>query len=232
MPNALRFFVAPQTRLRLGYGWNRLRARFLPEPFRTVLPYTMVGLPRLRKLVELTKKADETETPGDIVECGTCNGGSGALLALSAMPSPFRRRIFLLDSFEGLPAPGDLDGPEAREWTGACGSNLDNVRTVLRESGVPEERVTIVKGWFRDTLPRLGVERIALLHIDADWYDSVRLVLRSLYDRVEPGGFVVLDDYGYWKGCRQAAHEFLDERGIDVALRDVDGVGAYFQKPS
>jgi predicted O-methyltransferase YrrM len=232
MPNALRLFIAPQTRLRLGYGWNRLRARFLPEPFRTILPYTMVGLPRLRKLAELAKRIDEMETPGDIVECGTCNGGSGALLARSAIASPFGRRIFLLDSFEGLPTPGELDGPEAREWAGACGATVENVRSVLRESGVPEGRVKIVKGWFQDTLPRLEVESIALLHVDADWYDSVRLVLRCLYDKIEPGGFVVLDDYGYWKGCRRAVHEFLDERGIDVALVDVDGFGAYLQKPS
>jgi hypothetical protein len=105
------------------------------------------------------------------------------------------------------------------------------VQEVLRRCQVPAEQVTIVKGWFEETVPSLPVERIALLHIDADWYDSVKLVLEHLYDRVSPGGYVILDDYGYWEGCRRACHEFLDRRGIQVTLTHIDGIGVYFKKP-
>ena len=232
MPNALRSLLSPRRREQLGYEWNRLRARFFPEPYRTVMPYTMVDVPRLRNLSALARRIDQLGIAGDIVECGACNGGSGALLALSANASPLARHVFLLDSFEGLPVPGDEDGPEAQEYVGACCGSVDSVRDVLRRSGVPEGRVSIVKGWFQETLPALAVERIALLHVDADWYESVRTVLDELYDKVEAGGFVVLDDYGYWKGCRRAVSEFLAAHAIDAAIQDVDGIGAYFQKPS
>ena len=85
---------------------------------------------------------------------------------------------------------------------------------------------------FRSDSYQSASMRIALLHIDADWYESVKLVLERLYDRVSPGGFVVLDDYGYWEGCRRAWSEFWAGRGPAAELVDVDGVGAYFQKPA
>jgi O-methyltransferase len=212
--------------------WNGARARFLPEPYRTVLPYTRVGLTRLRCLDRLTRLLDERAVPGDVVECGTCNGGSGAVLARVACRSPLGRHTWLLDSFAGLPTPGPQDGPAASAFTGMCRSTRDNVRAVLGKVGVPESAFTLVPGWFHETLPTLAVPRIALLHIDADWYDSVRLCLEHLYDRVQPGGFVVFDDLGYWQGCRQAWEELRSERRLDVQLTDVDGIGAYFEKPA
>ena len=80
-------------------------------------------------------------------------------------------------------------------------------------------------------MPGAPVDRIALLHIDADLHDSVKIVLEAFYDRVIPGGFVVLDDYGFWPGCRAAVHQFLDARGIQVPLHYSDATGRWFQKP-
>jgi len=227
----LRRGISPQLRERLGRYGRHLRALFAPEPFRTVLPYTMVGLKRLRTLDELAHRIDTLGIPGDIVECGACNGGSGAILARVASQSAHQRRTWLLDSFAGLPAASSEDGDMAAEYTGLCQAHPANVKRVLRESGVPEEAVGIVPGWFQDTLPTLPVQQIALLHIDADWYDSVRICLELLYDKVVPGGFVVLDDYGYWEGCRKAWHEFEGGRGLHIDLIQVDGTGVYFQKP-
>lgn len=223
--------LPPQARLRLRYALNRVRRRFVRPPYRAVLPYTMIGLPRLRALVDLMGRLDSARIPGDVVECGTCNGGSGALLARCALDSPVSRTVYLLDSFAGLPAPGEVDGPGAREWAGQCRASVATVRRALRESGVPEGGVRLVEGWFQDTIPGLPVERIALLHVDADWYESVRLVLDRLYDKVVPGGFVVLDDYGYWSGCRRAVLEFLEHRALEVTPTEVDGISAWIQKP-
>ena len=220
------------TRELLGYQLNRARALLLPEPYRTVMPYTMVELPRLRKLHELVHKNDELAIKGDVVECGTYNGGSGALLAKVVSQSPQKRHVWLLDSFEGLPPPSEHDGRAAARYVGSCRGSYEKVRDVFGRCGVSDDAVTIVKGWFEDTVPTLSVRRIALLHIDADWYESVHLVLKHLYDRVETGGFVVLDDFGYWEGCRKACEEFFTIRGITVSVFDVDGFGAYFQKPA
>jgi O-methyltransferase len=191
----------------------------------------MASLPRLKSLDALARTIDTEKMPGDIVECGTCNGGSAAILARVAAASPMRRHVWLLDSFEGLPPATENDGEFAAEYTGLCAGSPQRVREVMSRVGVPESTFTMVPGWFQDTLPTFQANPIALLHIDADWYDSVKIVLETLYDRVSPGGFVVLDDYGYWEGCRHAWHDFETARGLKVHLNDVDGIGAYFQKP-
>jgi O-methyltransferase len=191
----------------------------------------MVGLKRLKALDYLVHQIDGLNVPGDVVECGTCNGGSAAILARVACRSPLGRHTWLLDSFAGLPPAGPLDGPRAGEYTGLCHGSTDRVRQVLHRVSVPESAVTLLPGWFQDTLPHFQVERIALLHIDADWYDSVLLCLDHLFDRVCPGGFVVLDDFGYWEGCRNAWQEFRKNRGLEIELTPVDGIGVYFQKP-
>jgi O-methyltransferase len=210
---------------------NRCRAAFLPEPYRTVFPYTMVGLPRLRTLDRLVRRVDEEGIPGDVVECGTCNGGTGAILARVACRSPLGRHTWLLDSFAGLPPAGPLDGAHAQAYTGRCHGATARVREVLGKVGVPDGSVTLVPGWFNETLPTFKAERIAVLHIDADWYDSVRVCLDHLYDRVSPGGFVVFDDYGYWEGCKLAWEEFRSRNALSIEVTDIDGVGAWFRKP-
>lgn len=212
-------------------GWFRVQGALAPEPYRTVMPYTMVALPRLKTLRRLAERLDALGLAGDVVECGTCNGGSGAILAQVASRSPLGRHTWLLDSFQGLPPATAADGPRAAAYTGTCLGQQAAVRQVLGRLGVPDEAVTLVPGWFEHTLPTLPVERVALLHIDADWYESVRLCLNLLFDRVPSGGFVVLDDYGYWEGCRNAWHEFASERGLKIDLVQVDGTGVYFQKP-
>jgi O-methyltransferase len=227
----LRRVLPARTREKVHRVANRFRARLLPEPYRTVFPFTMASVARLRALDALARRVDELAVPGDVVECGTCNGGSAAILARVAHQSPHHRHVWLLDSFAGLPPATDRDGGRAAEYTGLCAGSPVRVREVLSRVGVPDAAVSLVPGWFQDTLPSLMVESIAILHIDADWYDSVLLVLDRLYDRVSPGGFVVLDDYGYWEGCQRAWDDFRAKRGITVDLVDVDGVGAYFQKP-
>jgi O-methyltransferase len=192
----------------------------------------MASVSRLKSLDSLVRRIDSEKTRGDIVECGTCNGGSAAVLARVAHRSPLSRHVWLLDSFAGLPPATERDGQFAADYTGLCAGSPARVREVLGHVGVPESAVTLVPGWFQDTLPTLKANPIALLHIDADWYDSVKVVLEALYDRVAPGGFIVLDDYGYWEGCRRAWEEFQSARGLRVELIDVDGIGAYFQKPA
>jgi O-methyltransferase len=199
--------------------------------------YTMVKNPHLVNLFKLVQQANVLELPGDIVECGVWNGGSAALMAVSCQQDEtwFERRSFwLFDSFEGLPRPGEEDGIWARDFyfEGMCKGNTEKVREIFGKLDVPMARVHIVPGWFDSTLGTAAIKHIALLHIDADWYDSVKVVLETLYDRVVPGGFVVLDDYGYWPGCSQAVTDYFDEHQIyDAVIQKVKNSGAYFQKP-
>ena len=193
--------------------------------------YTAVFVPRLVALYKLSEEINQRSVPGDIVECGVYNGGSAAIMASLCEKSPVSRNVWLFDSFEGLPKPTDKDGAEAPAYEGWCHGDLSKVKEVLRKLRVPESRVHIVKGWFQDTFPKVEIPKIAILHIDADWYESVKLCLERFYDSVQPGGYIVLDDYGDWEGCRIATDEFLKRRAIDVKLIQVDYTGFYFQKP-
>jgi len=75
------------------------------------------------------------------------------------------------------------------------------------------------------------IQNIAILHIDADWYESVKLCLERFYDHIQPGGFVVIDDYSYWDGCKRATDEFLKERLLDITPIKMGYVSCCFQKP-
>lgn len=101
---------------------------------------------------------------------------------------------------------------------------------MLRQTHVPRERVHIVKGWFQDTFATVEIPNIALLHIDADWYQSVKLALERFYAHVSPGGFIVFDDYGFWEGCRKAVDEFLSRMPVPPELVKIDTRAVYLQK--
>ncbi len=214
-----------------------------PEPeFRKLLqvirPYTMLSEERLYSLFTLARRACTENVGGNFVECGVAAGGSTALLAYVAQRfSRQPRLVFAFDSFEGMPAPTARDthaGVAANDtgWgTGTCAAPEASVRGLCERLGVGD-RVRIVKGYFEETVPRDRdrVGMIALLHLDGDWYDSTRVVLENLYDRVVSGGFLQIDDYGYWEGCRQAVGEFAEARQLSWHLKDIDGTGVWVEK--
>lgn len=189
--------------------------------------HTLVSRGKLDSLYRLVRAADRLGVRGALVECGVYKGGSAALMACA---TGLDRPVYLFDSFRGLPPPGPNDGRLAGERfrDGWCAADRADVLALFSRLGVARSRIHVVEGWFQDTLPAADVGRIAVLHVDADWYDSVRLCLEALYDRVEPGGFVVLDDYGRWEGCTRAADEFIVSRGLAPGL--LQG-RHYFQKP-
>ena len=200
--------------------------------------YTMVSNKNLITLYRLVQRADKLGLPGDIVECGVWNGGSAAVMGLADVQhtrSKKDRLVWLFDSFQGLPAPTEKDGKLERKhyFEGWCRGDVNRVKRIFAKLGVPSDLIKIVPGWFENTLRTAPVDRVAILHIDADWYESVKLVLDVFYDKVVPGGFVILNDYGAWPGCNQALADFFAEHGInDIVMTQVEpSTGAYFQKP-
>lgn len=200
--------------------------------YRLVRPYTMSSNARLRGLYSSVRHVVMTNTPGDVVECGTARGGSAALMGLTLNRLDSRRTLWVFDTFEGLPPP-TLDDPDfetAKLYIGKCRGELDEVEALFQRLGILSSS-RLVKGLFQKTLPACTVEKIAVLHIDGDWYESVRVCLDHLYDRVSPGGIIQIDDYGHWEGARKAVDEFLRQRAIDVPLRRLDYTGRQLIKP-
>lgn len=178
---------------------------FLPRIYRGALH-------RYLYFKEMLESVSDVE--GDIVECGVSIGHGALLFTLLSEYIGVERTYLGFDSFEGFPSPVAAD-----EQTPIVGSDFyasppEAVLRVLKDGRVPAEviqsRIRLVKGWFADTLPQYG-GRIALLHLDCDLYDSYKCALESLYDRVQPGGVILFDEYGdeRWPGAKKAIDEFF-----------------------
>lgn len=196
-----------------------------------VRPYTTCGTARLRALAGAVQHVVQREIPGDLVECGTARGGSAALMGLVLKQLGARRIVWAFDTFEGLPPPSEADPDRviARLYTGTFQADVKEVGALFERLGI-RHLCWPVPGRFQETLPVSGVERIAVLHLDCDWYESVRTCLEQLYDRVSPGGVIQIDDYGHWAGARRAVDEFLRRRGIHHPLRRLDYAGRQLVK--
>jgi len=200
----------------------------------TARSYTQLSYPRLSKLYEKASYLEREKINGSFVECGVWNGGSAGIIASVARYNK-NRHIWLFDSWEGLPKPTEDDISYIGE-PGQEGMSLgyeEKVKELLfKKLKLNSSKVYLVRGWFNNTIPshKKDIGEIALLHLDCDWYESVKLCLEELYDNVINGGFIFIDDYGHWKGCRRAVDEFVEERNLRIELIKIDYTGAYFQK--
>lgn len=196
-------------------------SQYFASLVRQVRPrYAILSTEKLLNLFNSVREIDSKKTKGDIVECGVWNGGSSAVMAAAhyyTQETSVDRNIWLLDSFQGLPPPGEKDGSIERDryFEGWNKGQVEKVIEVFSKINIPMQNVNIVPGWFDITLKRTKFEDIALLHIDCDWYDSVKLVFDKLYQKVVPGGIIVIDDYFTWPGCKKATLDFVNENNLD-----------------
>jgi len=198
----------------------------------TVTPRTMTGTAKVFGLIEALRYIHRVGVAGEIVESGVWRGGSMQAAALTLLGcGESERELHLFDTFVGMPPPSDADvrlkdgrtaedlmqasDKDARIWAIA---GLDDVKQGMAETGYPPEKVFYHEGLVEETIPDQAPEQIALLRLDTDWYESTRHELRRLYDRLSPGGVLIIDDYMYWEGSYRATVEWLDETGEAVFL--------------
>ncbi len=201
--------------------------------YRTVRDLTYCSTARLGGLHRAVQQVVAKGIPGDIVECGTARGGSAAIMGLTMKQLGVTdRTLWLFDTFEGLPAPtaDDPDKEIADRYVGDCLGTIEDVTATMKRLGIFSQ-IKMVKGLFDDTLPvTTDLKKIAILHLDGDWYNSIKTCLVHLYDKVSVGGIIQFDDYGYWAGARKAADEFFAERSIDAKLERLDYDGRQYVK--
>lgn len=194
--------------------------------------FTMIPEENFISNLELSSNFLDVE--GDIVECGVWRGGMTAALAELANA---KKRIHLFDSFEGLPPAKEIDGKEAVAWqqdTKAstyydnCTADESFAIDAMKKSGVPDYR--LYKGWFQDTLSQYEGGPIAILRLDGDWYDSVKVCLDKLYPLVTEGGVIIVDDYYTWDGCTKAVHDYLAEHKSPARIYQWNNQVAYIVK--
>jgi len=198
--------------------------------------YTMVGHRRLDNVRFCVEDVLKNNIPGDLIETGVWRGGTAIFMrAILKSHEVTDRTVWLADSFEGMPKPNtEAHGSDAGDDLSHVSHlrvSLEQVKANLARFGLLDDRVRFLKGWFRDTLPGAPIEKLAILRLDADLYDSTMDALRALYHRVSPGGYVIVDDYQSWRSCRKAVTDFRAEHGIDAEIRVIDQDGAYWQVP-
>jgi len=208
-------------------------------------PFTMTSVERLIALVHAVKHLVQTGCPGSFLECGVWKGGSMMAIAETLLSLGVRDRdLYLFDTFEGLPAPSDLDcrfdGESARDKSALlasqnekwCYASLEEVKENLKRTSYPPERIHFIKGKVEETIPeQLAPGPIALLRLDTDWYASTRHELEHLFPQLSPGGILIIDDYGHWQGARQAVDEFLAREKRPAFLHRVDYSARLLVKP-
>lgn len=198
---------------------------------------TMIGLARLDNLQYCIETALADGVPGDLIETGVWRGGAcifmRAVLKAHAVDD---RTVWVADSFRGLPPPDAARYPADEgddHWTRpALAIGVQQVQDNFRRYDLLDDQVRFLEGWFKDTLPDAPIEQLAVARLDGDMYESTMDALTALYDRVSPGGFIIIDDYGAVEGCRRATEDFRSERGISSPLEHIDWTGAYWRRES
>jgi hypothetical protein len=197
--------------------------------------HSMIGPQRLHNVRSLVETTLKENVPGDYIETGVWRGGACILMrAALAAYGVTDRRVLVADSFEGLPPPDAAHYPSDRKDRLHAFSELavsvDQVKRNFQSYDLLDDQVVFVKGFFRDTLPGLPHNRFALIRLDGDMYESTMTALDALYDKLSDRGFVIIDDYGALKNCKQAVHDFLDKRDLSPVIHDIDGIGVWWRK--
>lgn len=205
-----------------------------------VRPFTQTSPERVRAVVQAVRYLERYRIGGDVVECGVWKGGSMMAMARSLLElGSTSRTLWLFDTFEGMSPPTEHDvdawGRPAQAYLDRGprfnAASLAEVREHMKLAGYPDERVRYVEGRVEETVPREAPDRIALLRLDTDWYQSTRHALENLFPRVVPCGIVIIDDYGHWLGARKAVDEYLERCEVPCFLARIDYTGRMVLKP-
>jgi O-methyltransferase len=197
---------------------------------------TMIGTIRLRNLRDLLERAILAGVPGDFIETGVWRGGACIYArAIFEAHGVRHRTVWVADSFRGLPPPDSARFPadvnDSHHTFPELAVTAETVRGNFARFGLLDEQVRFLEGWFKDTLASAPIERLAVLRLDGDMYESTWEALTALYAKVSPGGFVIIDDY-ILPACRQAVDEFRRVHSIAAPLQEVDGAAVYWEVPS
>jgi O-methyltransferase len=207
-----------------------------------VLPWTKTSPDRIYALIQAVRYISSNGIAGAIVECGVWRGGSMAAVARTLLQlKDTSRDLYLFDTFEGMTPPTEKDidhggMPAAqvlsRDIDARYGdAPLEQVKDLLYPTGYRRQKMHFVPGDVDKTIPAHAPEVISLLRLDTDWYESTKHELTHLFPRLSQSGVIIIDDYGHWKGSRQACDEYFAQHRIPILLNRIDYTGRIAVRP-
>jgi O-methyltransferase len=199
--------------------------------------FSFTTIEPLFSLYQSVRYVIENNIAGDFVECGVWKGGSAMLIAKTLKELGISdRKIYLYDTFEGMsePTTKDVDflGNPAKDLLASnskkedknvwCYSSLEEVKKNLHSCGYPTGNIIFVEGKVENTIPQMIPSTIALLRLDTDWFESTYHELVYLYPILVKNGVLIIDDYGHWKGAKDATDQYFKENSIKMLLNRID----------
>jgi hypothetical protein len=214
-------------------------------------PHTLASPERIVATADAVEHVVRGGIEGALVECGVWRGGSVLAMVLTLQRLGCDDRdVYLCDTFSGMTAPtsedvSDFDPPAVgtferatavgqRAWDFLFGEQVfgrEQVEDLIFGTGYPRKRIHFVVGPVEETLPAQAPDRISVLRLDTDWYASTQHEMAHLYPRLSSGGVLIVDDYGHWKGARQAVDEYFAANGAAPLLCRTDYTGRVAVKP-
>jgi len=200
--------------------------------------FTVIGKKRLDNLQFCIEEVLRNNIPGDLIECGAWRGGATIFMrAILKVYSVSDRKVYVADSFEGMPKTNPAKYPWDKGMEERSGLyndyfkvGLEQVKANFASFDLLDSQVVFLKGWFKDTLPAAPIQKLAVLRVDADLYESTMQSLVYLYPKVAVGGYIIIDDYGCYNACMQAVLDYRRTNGIQDDIIPIDWTGIYWKK--
>jgi len=199
--------------------------------------HSMIGKQRMDNLRMVCGDVIENNVVGDFVETGVWRGGACIFMrSILKAYGDTDRTVWVADSFAGLPEPDAAtyakDKGDTHHKVDALAVSREQVEANFRVYGLLDDQVKFLQGWFKDTLPSAPIKTVAVLRLDGDMYESTMDGLTSLYHKVSPGGYIIVDDYHAVAACKAAVHDFIDANAASetVNIIEIDGTGVYWQR--
>ena len=197
--------------------------------------HSMIGMKRMDNIQYCLEDIIKNDVPGDTIETGVWRGGACIFMrAILKAYNDTSRKVWVADSFEGLPRPNIKKYPQDKGLDlSVCKElaiSLDQVKDNFKAYGLLDDQVSFLKGWFSKTLPKAPINKLSLLRLDGDLYESTMDALVHLYPKLSIGGYIIIDDYGCIEACRQAVHDYRKANNINDEIRSIDWTGVFWQK--
>lgn len=199
------------------------------------MAHTMIGLHRLNNLQFCIEEVLKNNIPGDLIETGVWRGGATIFMrAILKAYDDTSRKVFVADSFAGLPRPNAELYPADKNYDLSIhpilAVSLPEVQSNFKRYDLLDDQVVFIKGLFKDSLPNAPIKQLSILRLDGDLYESTWDALTNLYSKLSIGGYIIIDDYQI-PCCVQAVHDFRTKMNItETIILIEDNMGAFWKK--